>query len=170
MAELSIQLSLFHGMSLFPGKGPSSDLGKKEYMDFVSETKKYLRPRPSGITDLAYYCGQGEKFFRDRGETGIRLTPAYGSESAQEAFLKLKHQIAQNLIVPTLLMKHQSEAFRNYTWHWFLLAGARGEGDSAEAFAVTYGAGRWISFTGLWDTGYLRKGGMILVEIGGGIV
>ena len=51
-----------------------------------------------------------------------------------------------------------------YVWHWFLLTGY----DDAEKFFVkvtTYGESKRVELAELWNTGFERKGGLILFSL-----
>ena len=66
---------------------------------------------------------------------------------------------------PFLLLHHRNPAFENYEWHWFLLTGYDEKPDGRFMVkAVTYGSYEWLDFTKLWNTGYERKGGLVLLQ------
>lgn len=44
----------------------------------------------------------------------------------------------------------------------YMLTGYKKEAGHFSVKAVTYGGARWLDFRGLWDTGYEKKGGLIL--------
>ena len=71
-------------------------------------------------------------------------------------------------------MKHQDKSFSDFEWHWYLLTGWRRsaeestEGSGAgriEVKAVSYGEFVWLDFERLWDTGFEKKGGLILYHM-----
>ena len=49
-------------------------------------------------------------------------------------------------------------------WHWFLLIGYKEYDDNIMVKAVTYGNYEWLDLNELWDTGYEKKGGLILFD------
>ena len=53
----------------------------------------------------------------------------------------------------------------DYIWHWFILAGYEETGNDLLVKAVSYGEYKWFSLKEMWDTGYDKKGGMILYHI-----
>ena len=65
------------------------------------------------------------------------------------------------------MLKHKNEkgALEDYIWHWFILAGYEITEDDLLVKAVSYGEYKWFSLSEMWDTGYDKKGGMILYHI-----
>ena len=43
-----------------------------------------------------------------------------------------------------------------------MLTGYKKEEGHFSVKAITYGGARWLDFRGLWNTGYEKKGGLIL--------
>ena len=79
---------------------------------------------------------------------------------------QLKEQLEAGLPVPFLMLKHKdSRRFQDFIWHWFLLTGYDTAGDSCMAKAVTYGEWQWLDMDELWDTGFEKKGGLILYDM-----
>ena len=62
-------------------------------------------------------------------------------------------------------LKHKNPLFKDYVWHWFLLTGYDTAGDSCMVKAVTYGEWQWLDMDELWDTGFEKKGGLILYHM-----
>jgi hypothetical protein len=73
-------------------------------------------------------------------------------------------QIDEGLPVPFLLLKHKSPRFKNFTWHWFLIVGYEEKAEDLQIKIATYGRFHWLSLQELWDTGYEKKGGMIILK------
>ena len=67
--------------------------------------------------------------------------------------------------IPYLMLHHKNRIFKFYDWHWFMLTGYESFEDACMVKAVTYGGFRWLDFNELWDTGYERKGGMIIYKV-----
>ena len=65
------------------------------------------------------------------------------------------------------MLKHKNEKgpLEDYIWHWFILAGYEETGNDLLVKAVSYGEYKWFSLKEMWDTGYDKKGGMILYHI-----
>ena len=76
-------------------------------------------------------------------------------------------QIDSDSPIPYLMLKHQNKNghLEDYIWHWFILAGYEETEDDLMVKAVSYGEYKWFSLKELWDTGYDKKGGMILYHI-----
>ena len=88
-------------------------------------------------------------------------TPYEKAEEAVEA------QIQAGWPIPCLTLKHKEPAYDDYVWHWYMLTGYKKEAGHFFVKAVTYGGARWLDFRGLWDTGYEKKGGLILYRVAG---
>ena len=85
-------------------------------------------------------------------------------EKAEEA---VEAQIQAGWPIPCLTLKHKEPAYDDYVWHWYMLTGYKKEAGHFFVKAVTYGGARWLDFRGLWDTGYEKKGGLILYRVAG---
>ena len=90
------------------------------------------------------------------------MRPLYGNRSAAEAESALKGQIDKGLPVPCLLLKHKKRSFKDYEWHWFLLTGYEIQQNTCMVKAVTYGSWEWLDLGELWDTGFQRRGGLVV--------
>ncbi|MCI8835228.1 MAG: hypothetical protein HFH24_07625 [Ruminococcus sp.] len=155
-----IYFDLYKGTKLYPYE--KKQLTKKEYRRFGMRMKPYLRPRWSGIDTLEIYMEGFQKYLADQGCTAIRMLPFSGSRSVSEAKEVVKEQIDRRFPVPCLVLNHQNRAFKDYEWHWFLLTGYADSKGEDQVKIVTYGGRTWLDFAALWDTGYARKGGLIL--------
>jgi len=76
--------------------------------------------------------------------------------------LILKYQIDNGFPVPCLTLNHKNPLLDDYVWHWFLLTGYEIVNGNWFVKAVSYGYGRWLNFDLLWDTGFDKKGGLII--------
>ena len=92
------------------------------------------------------------------------MTPFSGSRNVREAEEKIADRIDIGFPVPCLTLNHKDPAFFDYDWHWFLLTGYERSANGFMIKTVTYGEWNWISLERLWDTGYPRKGGLILYD------
>lgn len=87
----------------------------------------------------------------------IHMRRLFGSKSADRCSLSDSY----------LMLKHKNEKgpLEDYIWHWFILAGYEETGNDLLVKAVSYGEYKWFSLKEMWDTGYDKKGGMILYHI-----
>lgn len=139
-------------------------LGKEDYIKFAMKMKPYLRPRIHGIDTLEIFMDGFQDYLKDVGDQDLKLTGCHGEVSAEEAAIEVKTQIDNGIPIPFLLLKHKDVNYKDYVWHWFMLVGYEEFEDDFYVKAATYGGYRWISLHGLWNTGYERKGGMVLVK------
>ena len=158
--DCSIYFELYkdrHGLCPFDVKNFDRD----DYVRFASDVMQpYLRPRWTGIDRLEIYIEGFEKFLRDRGESSIELLPFEGERSVHEARLVIERQLNDGWLIPCLNLYHRDARLRDYVWHWFLINGLDGD----RVRLVSYGVGRWIDLNVLWNTGYERKGGLIIFQ------
>ena len=137
----------------------------RDYVAFFKTVKPYLRPRLMGINKLDIFVTAFKKFLKEHGTFFLDVLPWSGDHDEQNTVATIKQQIDRGFLIPYLLLHHQNPAFENYEWHWFLLTGYDEKADGRFLVkAVTYGAYEWLDFAKLWNTGYDRKGGMILFE------
>lgn len=141
-------------------------LTRKEYVEFSKIMEPYLKPRRSGIDRLDIFIDGYGRYLMDRGITQVTMTGLEGYEPVEKARAALIAQIDRGLPVPVLVLKHKNRKFRDYNWHWFLVNGYKTIDESRTLVkAVTYSEYQWLPFEELWDTGYQRKGGLILYDI-----
>jgi hypothetical protein len=158
--DSSLYFQRFRGVEgLFPGDAAA--LTRQDYVDFAGQMKPYLRPRRTGIDRLSIYIDGFSRFLADRGAGSIAMEGLEGTRPEAEAEAAVAAQIGRGLPVPCLVLYHRNPALRDYVWHWFMLAGFE-TGPEFRVRAVTYGQDRWLSLPALWDTGYDRRGGLIL--------
>lgn len=139
-------------------------LGKEDYIKFAMKMKPYLRPRIHGIDTLEIFMDGFQDYLKDVGDQDLQLTGCPGDVSVKEAVREVKTQIDRGIPIPFLLLKHEDVNYKDYVWHWFMLVGYEEFEDDFYVKTATYGGYRWISLHGLWNTGYERKGGMVLVK------
>lgn len=141
-------------------------LTRKEYVEFSKIMEPYLKPRRSGIDRLDIFMDGYGRYLMGRGITQVTMSGLEGYESVEKARAALIAQIDRGLPVPVLVLKHKNRKFRDYNWHWFLVNGYKTINESRTLIkAVTYSEYQWLPFEELWDTGYQRKGGLILYDI-----
>ena len=166
--DSSLYLALHRGIrAAYPFD--MENLTREDYVDFAHRMEKYLWPRMTGIDRLEIFAEGYGKYLRDRGITSITMNMLDGTEPYEKAAEAVREQIDAGLPIPTLILQHRNKALDDYTWHWFLLNGydlpdAAGL-NGMRVKAVTYSEFQWLDLSALWDTGYRRRGGLILFRI-----
>ncbi len=157
----------------------TDEITPKAYKAFSRIMKPYLHPRWQGIDSLDIYIDGLTSFLEDMGEDRIKIEGFSGNERIEKAKKMIKMQIDRGIPIPYLNLKHKDSRFKDFEWHWFMLTGysedekgsgdsGGGEGKTGRLFmvkAVSYGEFIWMNFDELWETGYGRKGGMIIFHI-----
>jgi len=161
--DCSIYFELYKGVkNLYPFD--KQKILKNDYIKFTDAMKPYLHPRWSGIDKLSIYIDGFGKFLRDRGEKNLQISGWEGDANFESTHLILKYQIDNGFPVPCLTLNHKNPLLEDYVWHWFLLTGYEVVGGDWYVKAVSYGFGRWLNFDLLWDTGFDKKGGLIIFK------
>lgn len=142
-----------------------ADISRKDYVDFTDIMKPYLYPREGGVDRLEIYTDGFGRFLRDRGENAISMSPWPGEHDLSETKDTVKKQIDDGWLIPVLTLQHMHPSMREYVWHWYLLNGYDEQGERFFVKAVTFGAWQWLDFGVLWNTGFDRKGGLVLYGI-----
>ena len=142
-----------------------ADISRKDYVDFTDIMKPYLYPREGGVDRLDLYTDGFGRFLRDRGENAISMSPWPGERDLSETKDTVKKQIDNGWLIPVLTLQHMHPSMREYVWHWYLLNGYDEQGERFFVKAVTFGAWQWLDFGVLWNTGFDRKGGLVLYGI-----
>jgi len=137
-------------------------LHKEDYIEFAMKMKKYLRPRLGGISTLKIYTDGYEKYLKDVNETNIDIKEFSGEESVEAAKDMILRQIDNDIPIPYLLLSHKENEFKYFKWHWFLIVGYKKNENGFFIKVATYGNFYWLNLDKLWDTGYKKKGGMII--------
>ena len=166
--DTCIYLALRKGMKgLYPGD--AGRLTKQAYKEFSMKMKPYLKPRAGGIDRLETYIEGYARYLADLGnEDGrsLHMEPLRGETDVEEAKAAVRRQIDRGLPVPYLLLYHKDKKqFGDFTWHWFLLTGYQEREGRFYVTAATYGAATRLDFEEMWDTGYEKKGGMVLYAL-----
>ena len=139
-------------------------ISREDYLRFGKIMEPYLYPRWSGVDKLEIYLDGFGNFLRDRG-VKIKMRGWSGENNFLETCKIISAQIDAGYPLPCLNLNHQARILQDYVWHWFILNGYEIRDEKFFVKAVSYGIGRWFDFATLWDTGYERKGGLILFEI-----
>ena len=143
----------------------TDQLRGRDYVAFFKTVKPYLRPRLMGINRLEIFVAAFKKFLKEHGTFFLDVLPWSGDHDEQDTVNTIRQQIDRGFLSPYLLLHHKNPNFENYEWHWFLLTGYDEKPDGRFMVkAVTYGAYEWLDFAKLWNTGYDRKGGLILFK------
>lgn len=166
--DTCIYLALRKGMKgLYPGD--AGRLTKQAYKEFSMKMKPYLKPRAGGIDRLETYIEGYARYLADLGnEDGrsLHMEPLDGETDVEEAKAAVRRQIDRGLPIPYLLLYHKDKKqFGDFTWHWFLLTGYEEREGRFYVTAATYGAATRLDFEEMWDTGYEKKGGMVLYAL-----
>ena len=140
------------------------NLTQKDYLRFGKIMEPYLYPRWSGVDKLEIYLDGFGRFLKDR-NVDLKLSPWSGENNFSDSWQIICRQIDAGYPIPCLTLNHKEPTLQDYVWHWFILNGYETRGENFFVKAVSYGIGRWINFVTLWDTGYRRKGGLILFEL-----
>ncbi|MCI8558546.1 MAG: hypothetical protein HFI19_12460 [Lachnospiraceae bacterium] len=142
--------------------------GKEDYIRFSRQMKPYLRPRWQGIDTLDIYLEGIRAYWKDVDCKALSAKGLSGTEPFETAKEAVCGQIDKGIPVPFLLLRHKEPRFKDYVWHWFNLAGYEEFEEEFFVKAVTYGEMEWLNLRKLWDTGFERRGGMILLQIKNG--
>ena len=140
------------------------NISREDYLRFGKIMEPYLYPRWSGVDKLEIYLDGFGRFLKDR-NAAVKLSGWSGENNFDDTWKVIRAQIDAGYPLPCLILNHQAPSLSDYVWHWFILNGYEVRGKEAFVKAVSYGIGRWFGFATLWNTGYSRKGGLILFEI-----
>lgn len=161
--DVCINMALYENKShLYPYD--IHNLVKEDYIKFSTKMKPYLRPRLQGIDTLKIYIDGFHEYLKDMGDKNTQMVGYPGDMPAKEAAIEIKKQIDQAIAIPFLLLKHKNYNLKDFTWHWFLIVGYEEFQDEFYVKIATYGSYYWLSLDELWETGYRKKGGMILIS------
>ena len=139
-------------------------ISREDYLRFGKIMELYLYPRWTGVDKLEIYLDGFGRFLQERG-VDLKLSGWSGENNFDDTRKIICRQIDAGILIPCLNLKHKAAELQKYVWHWFILNGYEVRGENFFVKAVSYGIGRWINFATLWETGYERKGGLILFEI-----
>jgi hypothetical protein len=138
---------------------------REDYLKFGKIMEPYLYPRWSGVDKLEIYLDGFGRFLNDRGVKDIRMSGWSGENNISDTQKIISAQIDNGYPIPCLNLNHKEPSLQDYVWHWFILNGYEMRDEKFFVKAVSYGIGRQMNLSTLWDTGYQRKGGLILFEI-----
>lgn len=142
-----------------------NQLKGKEYIEVFNAVKPYLRPRLMGIDRLDIFISGFKNYMDKVGQVGLEVFPWSGENSPEDTREMIRRQIDDGFPIPILLLRHKAPELDFYVWHWFMLTGYdTGQDGRFMVKAVTYGSAEWLELGKLWDTGYERRGGLILYK------
>ena len=159
--DICIYLSLYKEADLYPHDIKS--LNKADYIRFATQMKPFLHPRMGGIDKLSTYVNGFTEYASSIGKN-VSISCVEGFQSFETALQTLVEQINGGVPAAFLCLKHKNKSFRDYKWHWFLINGYDISENRALVKAVTYSSFEWLDFEKLWNSGYERKGGMVIIE------
>ena len=129
---------------------------------------KNLYPHQSQeINTLELFMEGFGEYLADAHDDRLQMEAFHGTHTYEEAVEAVCRQIDNACLIPYLMLKHKNEKgpLEDYIWHWFILAGYEKKEDDLLVKAISYGEHKWFSLKEMWDTGYDKKGGMILYHI-----
>ena len=185
--ECAIYFSNEFGKDLYPFD--IKNLTVDDYKKFGAKMKPYLSPRMSGIDRLDIFIDGYLSYLHDVGEYGIEMREFSGDEPVSKAEEIIVSQIDKGYPIPMLMLNHRDKRFKDYDWHWFIVngytydrkapapgpwSGAGCEASNSvsptgdERFYIktaTYSEWDWFDLKEFWDTGFDRKGGLVLFDL-----
>ena len=161
--DCCIYLARYQGMTdLYPYD--ANHVSKADYIHFAEQDMQpYLYPRPTGTDKLETYIDGFAGYLPERANAALHLQPWSGKESLKDTKAIICQQIDKGMPIPCLTLRHKNPLMEPYVWHWYLLTGYQSFDDVFLVKIVTYGQWQWLDLSVLWDTGYSRKGGLILL-------
>ena len=160
--DCSIYFAKYFGLKIYPFD--PQNVTREDYLEFGRIMEPYLYPRWSGVDKLEIYLDGYGRFLQNHGVTNLKLSPWSGENDFDDSKQVIMRQIDANFPIPCLILNHQSPEMADYVWHWFILNGYELRGENFSVQAVSYGIGKWFDFATLWNTGFQRKGGLILFD------
>ena len=158
--DCSIYFTKYFGRHLYPFD--VQNISRTEYLEFGRIMEPYLYPRWSGVDKPEIYVDGYGRFLREHGENSLTLSPWPGENSYDDTREVVRRHIDAGFPLPCLILNHRAPELEDYNWHWFILNAYDERDGKFFVKAVTYGVGRWFDLAVLWDTGYQRRGGLIL--------
>lgn len=162
--DSSLYFALHKGLGrLYPFD--KDDIKRDDYVEFAQFMEKYLWPRMSGIDRPEIFVDGYAKYLEDAGEDRLSMDIFSGAEPYEAAAETIKNQIDAGMPVPSLTLNHADKEYRDYNWHWYLINGYEENDGEMLIKAVTYSGWQWLDLRRLWDTGHIRRGGLILFSM-----
>ena len=156
---------------------------------FIDGFNAYINDRMNYLATRAGDASEGERASKTNSFSQIHMSEFSGEEDVELAIQVVKTQIDRGLPIPMLMLNHHDKKFKDYDWHWFIVNGYAegtkapppGPWDSAGCEAsnsespdgsqrfyiktATYSEWDWFDLRDFWDTGFERKGGLVIFDI-----
>ncbi len=139
-----------------------NNLSAQDYIRFSKIMKPFLSPRINGIDTLEIYTDGFYDYLRSVNDNKISMKALYSDAPFEELRDAALSRMDRDIPVPVLLLKHKSPNFSDFEWHWFWLGGYTEFAGSVMVKVITYGTYYWMDFREMMDSGYNKKGGLIL--------
>ena len=142
-----------------------NSITKDDYIRFSTVMKPYLRPRWMGVDTLKLYIDGFTEYIKEvKPDCSLKMEPFDGNRDVDEAKKVISEQIDNGYPIPCLILQHKDKSLEDYIWHWFLITGYESLEDEFMVKTATYSEGNWVDFNNLWNTGYERKGGLVIYK------
>lgn len=161
--DTSIYLQKYRGVpNLYPYD--IEHLTKADYVKFGMTMKRYIGPRWMGVDKLSLFINGFGGYLYDRGVSTVTMVPWEGEHTEADTTAVIRHQVDAGLPLPCLNLRHWHPIMEDIVWHWFMIVGYMERDGLFFVKIATYGTSRWINFHIFWNTGFSRKGGLILLR------
>ena len=163
-SDSCVFLSRYFGRTaLYPS--PSDHLTKKEYTALLRRMKKYLHPQKYGIDNVRQFILGFRNYLNDAGESGLWAEEYSTHHSEADGITVIRRQIDSGILVPFLMLRNRDKSLSWYDWHWFLVTGYEDREDGFYIRVTTYGTHIWLALHRLWETGFDKKGGLVIYHL-----
>jgi hypothetical protein len=162
--DMSIYLARYMGRSALYPFDPER-ITRSDYLTFGAIMRPFLSPRPRGINKTRTFMDGFRDYMRFRRDTALKMTSVEGDAPYETAREAVRDCIDRGFPIPYLMLLHRDKALDDFNWHWFLLNGYDASDQAFLVKAVTYGSYEWLDLRALWDTGYERRGGLVLYHV-----
>lgn len=139
------------------------NMTKAGYIEFGIQMKSYIRPRIGGVTKTGIFTKGFGRYLRDCGYKA-EFAVCGGEEDYVKACRFVKAALNRNLPIAYLMLRHKDNAFKNISWHWFMITGYEIKKERMLLQYHTYGGVYKVDFERMWHTGRHFKGGMVAVS------
>jgi hypothetical protein len=138
-------------------------IGKDAFIAFMTHMFSFVTPNFTGMSSISRF----RRCFLNYAEAAgvhTRLALMNGGDSIENAKSFVTGALDEGYPVLFLLLRHKDPALDDYTWHWFNLTGYETRPDGMTVDFATWGKKHTVDFASLWDTGKLKKGGMVVIR------
>ncbi len=158
-AYLAGHFSRLHG--LYPYD--PARIGKDTFISFMTHMFSFVTPNFTGMSSIRRFRRCFLNYALSAG-VHVRLALMEGSENYDAAKAFVAGALDAGYPVLFLLLRHKDPALDDYTWHWFNLTGYETSGEEMRVQFATWGKKHSVDFYSLWNTGMLKKGGMVVIR------